>query len=53
MLRCFLLLMFALPILSGCSLHADGVGVHSHGVSIEMEDGPRHCPPGHYKKGWC
>lgn len=50
--------LLALALLSAChgsaDIRGDGYRIktntHTHG---DYRDAPRHCPPGHAKKGWC
>jgi hypothetical protein len=57
----FILIFFAALSVTACSARVDGpdrarVYVPG-GVVVEADGfngaGPRHCPPGHAKKGWC
>jgi hypothetical protein len=63
MLSKLLLLVSLLGVLSACAVKGPdvvvtppeveiGPGVTTH-PSSNAPPGPRHCPPGHAKKGWC
>lgn len=62
-MKTFVLLMITIFALAACHGHVNGpdrarVYVPG-GVVVETDNygygagGPRHCPPGHAKKGWC
>ena len=61
--RKLLFLICMTGILSACTVKGPEVEVRPPGVDmnpgVEMRTyhyshpGPRHCPPGHAKKGWC
>lgn len=51
----FILSLMALP-LSACRTTVqdrDTRVIVDDGDRYDYERGPRHCPPGHAKKGWC
>jgi hypothetical protein len=67
MKRKLMLLVGAISLLSACTVRGPEVKVRPPGVIVNppvkvksydyayphRHPGPRHCPPGHAKKGWC
>jgi hypothetical protein len=49
--RLMVLVLVSLALcVSACAARVD---VDVPGVQIESRPTPKHCPPGHAKKGWC
>jgi hypothetical protein len=54
-MRLLLITCIVLGALAGCHGSADiqGDGYRVKTSTYPNGDAPRHCPPGHAKKGWC
>ena len=58
--RILLILIVAVSLTMGCGADYGRVKVDDKSIEVEAgtndenrEDKPKHCPPGHRKKGWC
>ena len=58
--RIILICIVSLSLLVGCGADYGRVKVNNKGFEVEAgvdsddkQDKPKHCPPGHQKKGWC
>lgn len=60
--RILFICIIALSLTIGCGADYGRVKVDNRGFEVEAgtdsdhddrEDKPKHCPPGHRKKGWC
>ena len=60
-IRILIILAIVVSLMVGCGADYGRVKVNNGGFEIEAgvddskdrEDKPKHCPPGHRKKGWC